>query len=251
MVITFGTIVKSGYLDAGHTGSRFLILTYLAPLKILLYSMEYSKLVAVTGLPGLFELLNSKSDGAIVRSIDDNSTRFASSRKHQFSHLESIEVYTVRENVNLVEIFQAMDKAGETLPDTKDAGQLHAYFSKVFPDLDFDRVYNSDLKKMVKWFEQLKKKNIEIKLTEVPVEEEPAEEPAPVVEKEKPAKKAAKKEETESAEDKPAKKTAVKKTKKEKEEKAPKAEKEKPAKKSAAKEEKEEAPKKKAAPKKK
>jgi len=67
--------------------------------------MDYSKLVAVTGLPGLFELINSKTDGAIVRSLDDRTTRFVSSRVHQFSHLESIEVYTVRDNVNLVDVF--------------------------------------------------------------------------------------------------------------------------------------------------
>ena len=79
--------------------------------------MEYSKLVAVTGMPGLYELVNSKSDGAIVRSLEDNSTKFASSRIHNFSHLESIEVYTTGENVNLVEIFQAMEKAGGSLPD--------------------------------------------------------------------------------------------------------------------------------------
>jgi hypothetical protein len=67
--------------------------------------MEYGKVIAVTGLPGLFELLSSKSDGAIVRSLEDKSTKFVSSRVHNFSHLESIEVFTVRENVNLVDIF--------------------------------------------------------------------------------------------------------------------------------------------------
>ena len=127
--------------------------------------MEYSKIVAVTGMPGLFELVNSKSDGAIVRSLDDNSTKFASSRIHNFSHLESIEVYTTGDNVNLVEVFQAMEKAGGSLPDGKDAGVLRKYFEKTYPELDFERVYSSDLKKMVKWFEILKNKNIEIKLT--------------------------------------------------------------------------------------
>ena len=72
--------------------------------------MEYSKLISITGLSGLFEVLGSKTDGAIVRSLEDKSTRFVSSRIHNFSHLESIEIFTVRENVNLVEIFQAMDK---------------------------------------------------------------------------------------------------------------------------------------------
>ena len=72
--------------------------------------MEYSKIIAVTGMPGLYELLSSKSDGAIVRSLEDKTTKFVSSRIHNFSHLESIEVFTVRENVNLVDIFHAMEK---------------------------------------------------------------------------------------------------------------------------------------------
>src|SRR5678815_5330399 len=103
--------------------------------------MEYSKIVAVTSLPGLYELISSKGDGAVVRSLDDNSTKFASSRIHNFSHLESIEVYTIRENVNLTEIFQAMEKAGGSLPDTKDNAAIKKYFEKTFPDIDFERVY--------------------------------------------------------------------------------------------------------------
>ena len=160
--------------------------------------MEYSKLVAVTGLPGLFELINSKTDGAIVRSLDDKSTRFISSRIHNFSHLESIEVYTTRDNVNLVDVLNAMDKAGDKLPDDKDTAAVKKYFENVFPDMDFERVYSSDMKKMVKWFDVLKKNDIEIKLSEQPEEEPEAEEikEEPVAE-EAPKKKAAKKKKTE------------------------------------------------------
>jgi hypothetical protein len=134
--------------------------------------MEYNKIIAVTGLPGLYELLSSKSDGAIVRSLDDKTTRFVSSRIHNFSHLESIEVYTVRDNVNLADILKAMEAGTDKLPDDKDAGALKNYFTKVYPDLDFTRVYSSDLKKMVKWFAVLKANNIEIKLSEPEEEEE-------------------------------------------------------------------------------
>ena len=148
--------------------------------------MEYSKIVSVTGLPGLFELINTKSDGAIVRSLDDKTTRFASSRIHNFSHLETIEVYTVGDNVNLADVFQAMEKNSGSLPDTKDNNEIRKYFEKVYGDIDFERVYNSDLKKMIKWFEALKKNNIEIKLSEPePEEEEPEEIPEPVNEEKK------------------------------------------------------------------
>lgn len=128
--------------------------------------MEYNQLVAVSGLPGLFELVSSKADGGIVRSLEDSSTRFVSTRVHQFSHLESIEVYTIRENVNLVEVFKAMEKATLALPAEKDASAVKNYFKQVFPDMDFDRVYDSDRRKMVKWFTQLKNAKIELKLSE-------------------------------------------------------------------------------------
>ena len=135
--------------------------------------MEYSKIIAVTGLPGLYELLNSKTDGAIVRSLDDKTTKFVSSRIHNFSQLESIEVFTKRENVNLVEILKAINSSKEKLPDEKDNTALKNYFGKVYPDLDFDRVYSSDLKKMIKWFSVLKNNDVEIKLSEPAPEEEP------------------------------------------------------------------------------
>jgi hypothetical protein len=169
--------------------------------------MEYSKIIAITGLPGLFELISSKSDGGIVRSLDDKSTKFVSSRVHQFSHLESIEVYTTRHNVNLVDVLKAMESSNEKLPDDKDSAALKSYFEKVYPELDFDRVYASDLKKMVKWYSVLSKNQVEIKLSE------PAEEPVEEVvseKEEKPAKKevAAKTEKKAAEEKKPVKKAA-------------------------------------------
>ena len=176
--------------------------------------MEYSKIIAVTGLPGLQELISSKNDGAIVRSLEDNVTKFVSSRIHNFSHLESIEIFTIRDNVNLVEIFHAMEKGKTPLPDEKDAKAVKSYFEKVFPDMDFERVYNSDMKKMVKWFSILKTNNIEIVLTEIPEEEEEVivETPSPakkeVVAEKKPEKVTAKKKEEKPSKESPARKKA-------------------------------------------
>jgi phosphoenolpyruvate carboxylase len=67
-----------------------------------------------------------------------------------------------------------MEKVGGKLPDDKDADAVKKYFQKAYPDMDFDRVYASDMKKMVKWFEVLKKNNVEIKLPEATETEEPA-----------------------------------------------------------------------------
>jgi hypothetical protein len=137
--------------------------------------MNYNKLVSVTGLGGLFELVSSKADGGIVRSLEDKTTKFVSNRIHSFSHLESIEIFTIKDNVNLVDIFTAMKNSKEAIPDANDVKAIKAYFEKVYPDMDFERVYGSDMKKMVKWYDILVKNNVEIKLSEVTEEEGAAE----------------------------------------------------------------------------
>jgi len=129
--------------------------------------MDYNRLVSVTGLSGLYELLSSKADGGIVKSLEDKSTKFVSTRLHSFSHLESIEVFTSKENVNLIEVFEAMKKSATKLPDSKaDAKQIKAYFQEVYPEMDFERVYGSDMKKMVKWFSLLVENEVDIKLSD-------------------------------------------------------------------------------------
>jgi hypothetical protein len=215
--------------------------------------MQYREIVAVTGLGGLFQLIASKQDGAIVRSLEDKSTRFVSSRVHNFTPLESIEVFTTGENVNLAEVFKAMlDQEAKVAPvDAKaDNKAIKTYFKSVFPTFDEERVYVSDMKKMVKWYSILKGNDL-LKFEEVSENGEAAEVVtaaesvvADAEATEKPAKKAAKpkkaaaKDATEevTAEEAPAEK-APKKAKAKKED-APAAEGE-------------EAPKKKAAPKKK
>lgn len=155
--------------------------------------MEYNKIVAVTGLGGLFELVSSKADGGIVRSLEDGSSKFVSNRIHNFSHLESIEIYTTTDNVNLAEVFIAMQNSKEKAPDAKaDNNALKAYFAKVYPAMDFERVYSSDMKKMVKWLEILTKAGIQItQATENEADDAP-EEKAVVAEKKAPKAAAAK-----------------------------------------------------------
>jgi hypothetical protein len=181
--------------------------------------MEYNKIVAVTGLPGLYEAISSKNDGAVVRSLEDQSTKFISSRVHNLSHLESIEIYTTRENVRLADVFAAMKNNKTSLPDVKDNKLVKNYFENVYPDLDFERVYASDMKKMVKWFEVLEKNNVDYtaKSEQESADEEPVAEAATTVEEPAPKKTKSKakttveaKEETVATEDKP-KKTARKK----------------------------------------
>jgi hypothetical protein len=171
--------------------------------------MEYNRIVAVTGLPGLYEVVSSKNDGAIVRSLEDKSTKFVSSRIHNLSHLESIEIYTVKENVTLADLFSAMKANKSALPDVKDNKALRSYFEAVYPDMDFERVYASDMKKMIKWFEVLNENQVDFtaKPEEEPVAEEAAEETKPAKKPSSKTSAAAKEEGGEEKPKKPRKKT--------------------------------------------
>lgn len=124
--------------------------------------MEYKEIVSVTGLPGLYQLLSTKSDGAIVRTLDGETTRFAPSRTHNFTPLESIEVFTNTDNVPLSDVFKAMQEKEKDHPvaEPKDSETIKAYFEEVFPGLDKDRVYMSDMKKMLKWYPLLKENDL-------------------------------------------------------------------------------------------
>lgn len=168
--------------------------------------MDYNKIIAVTGFSELFELMASKSDGAILKSLNDKTSKFISSRVHQFTQLNTIEIYTTSDNVNLVEIYNIMKVSTEALPDIKDNAALVNYFKKVYPEMDFERVYASDMKKVVKWFKQLSENNIEFKIEEDVEESEVEVEVAKEVVTKKPK---AKKEEVNKEET--PKKTALKK----------------------------------------
>lgn len=126
--------------------------------------MEYRDIVAVTGLSGLFQLVTSKSDGAVVRNIGDKTTKFISARLHTVTPLESIEIYTTGENVRLHDI---LTKMKEHEPDVKKLGakstsndEVRAYFQTIVPDFDEERVYVSDMKKIVKWYDMLKENSL-------------------------------------------------------------------------------------------
>ena len=139
--------------------------------------MEYREIVAVTGLAGLYQLLTTKSDGAIVRNVADKSTKFISARQHNVTPLDSIEVYTTGENVRLHHVFQKMQEQETAIPlaDAKSADNnaIKVYFKSIFPEFDEERVYVSDMKKMLKWYELLKANDL------LHFEEEAAEETAP------------------------------------------------------------------------
>jgi hypothetical protein len=155
--------------------------------------MEYREIVAVTGIGGLFHLLTTKSDGAIVRNLADKTTKFISARLHNVTPIETIEVYTTGDNVRLQEVFKKMLEHEDTIhpvdSKTADNEAIKSYFKSILPEFDEERVYVSDMKKMLKWYILLKENDL-LRFEEAPEETESTEiQPAEIVEEAKPAAK--------------------------------------------------------------
>lgn len=176
--------------------------------------MEYRQIVAVTGLGGLYQLVSTKNDGAIVRNLADKSVKFISARVHQITPLESIEIYTYSDNVRLQEVLKNMKDHEAELTQLNsakaDGKALKTFFKKALPDFDEERVYVSDIKKVLKWYGILKENdllNFELP-AEAATEEAETKEAVPVKETKAPK---AKKATVDKEEKKPAKKAAAKK----------------------------------------
>ena len=121
--------------------------------------MKFDDLVAVSGLPGLYRMAANRANGLIVEELATGKRRFASSRKHNFTPLGSIGVFTNDgESVPLKEVFRSMLEQLEDHPPVapeSDSQELFRYFSEVLPEYDPDRVYAGDVKKILRWFAYL------------------------------------------------------------------------------------------------
>ena len=119
--------------------------------------MEFKKVIAVTGKPGLFEIISQTKTGVIVRSIVDGK-RFPIAATHNVSLLENIAIYTYEEEVPLAIILKTMadkQEGKEGISHKESNDTLTAYFSEVLPGYDQERVYTSNIKKVIQWYNTL------------------------------------------------------------------------------------------------
>jgi hypothetical protein len=118
--------------------------------------MNLEKLVAITGMAGIYRMVANRTNGLIIEELDSKKRKFVPSRGHQFTPLESIGIYTEDgETTELKVVFTNMlEQLHSNPPVSADASNtdLHAYFAQVLPTYDRDRVRVSDMKKMIKWF---------------------------------------------------------------------------------------------------
>ena len=174
--------------------------------------MKITDILAIAGKPGLYKVLASGSASIVVESMLDGK-RSSVSGASRVSNLADITMYTMAEDVPLRDILNRIHEAqkGAEGPSHKDSAQgIRDFIDGIVPELD-DRVYQSDLKKLVQWYNILTGKDAF--LLELPeTDDQPAEEAkeAPKKEAKKPAAKKA------AAKKAPAKKAASKKTTKKK-----------------------------------
>lgn len=117
--------------------------------------MNLKNIIAVSGLPGLYKLVSTKTNGLLVSDMDSGKTKFCSVRQHQFTPLETVAIYTEDDAVEIGKVFQNMyDMTDEVQIPAPNAEHhvLQKYFVQVFPEYDRDRVYHSDMKKIIKWY---------------------------------------------------------------------------------------------------
>ena len=118
--------------------------------------MTISELLVVTGISGLHLMEGKRENGLIIRGLSGDKKRFASSRKHMFTPLDNITIYTDDEGLPIVEVFRRMRDSSTALPAGGDGKALREYFTDIVPEHDAERVYSSDIKKVLLWFTQLK-----------------------------------------------------------------------------------------------
>jgi hypothetical protein len=177
--------------------------------------MDLTKIISISGKPGLFKLVSQAKGGFIVEDLEKGK-KTSISAHNNVSLLENVAIYGVSEEFPLREVFTRIynkENGGPAINHKESGANLRKYIEEVLPEYDESRVYDSDLKKLFQWYNILQKNGLV-----TPTPEAEAEEVVEAAAEEKPkkTKKAtAPKEEKEEATEKKATKKAAPKKKKE------------------------------------
>lgn len=143
--------------------------------------MKFEEIAAVTGKGGLFRIAKPGRTGIILESLDDQKKKVVVGADAQVSVLSEISIYTHTEEgaTPLPDIMRSIHSEfdGDTgLSKTSDPDELKAFLQHILPDYDESRVYVSDIKKLVTWYNLLAKDHPEVFEAETEIEDAPKEE---------------------------------------------------------------------------
>lgn len=119
--------------------------------------MNLQAIVAVSGKPGLWKALTQNKSGFILESLDEKKTKLvANISTAKLASLDEITIFGDDEDIRLKDVFERM-KTTSNIPDAKsDGSKLRTFFREVAPSHDEEKVYSSDIKKIITWFGILK-----------------------------------------------------------------------------------------------
>ncbi len=120
------------------------------------------EILSIAGKPGLQRMVSNSSNAIIVESLIDGK-RFPAYSNAKIIALEDISIYTETEDMPLKEVFKRMyDKEGgkQAISHKEPNEKIVAYFNEVVPEYDKERVYTSDIKKIIQWYNLLVSKGI-------------------------------------------------------------------------------------------
>lgn len=124
--------------------------------------MDLSKILAITGKPGLYKHIAQSKTGIVVESVLDNK-RTSAFASDQISTLNDISIFTTDEDIKLEDVLKKIfdkEDGKVTISEKSGTPELKKYFEEVLPEYDKERVYISDIKKVIKWYNILAENNI-------------------------------------------------------------------------------------------
>jgi len=124
--------------------------------------MTLDNILSITGKPGLYKLKTKARSGFVVESLMDNKTSIIG-MSHNVSVLKDISIYTYEAEVPLKEVFgkiASKEDSGAAISHKASKNELSDYFNEVLPEYDEDRVYASDIKKVVQWYNILQENDL-------------------------------------------------------------------------------------------
>ena len=114
-------------------------------------------ILAISGKPGLYKLVSRAKNSLIVKILDETHRRIPAFASDRITSLADIAMYTEGDDVPLAKVLENLKKLEEGKPASIDfkkakGDELRDYFAKVLPDFDRERVHNSDIKKLIQWY---------------------------------------------------------------------------------------------------
>ncbi|WP_432411114.1 DUF5606 family protein [Rasiella sp. SM2506] len=124
--------------------------------------MSLEKILSISGKPGLYQLKTQTRNGFVAESLIDGK-KISVGARDNVSLLSEIAIYTLTEELPLREVFKKIsekENGGPTINHKVPKVELEEFFFEVLPDYDEDRVYPSDIKKVVQWYNLLQKNGV-------------------------------------------------------------------------------------------